>query len=226
MRVVIGLVFKGVICLSPWPLKRLLLTRFFGYQLHPTARIGLSWVFPKMLFMDAGSRITHLCVVIHLDEVVMGACSIIDRGNWITGFPSGTESIHFAHQVGRSSRLALGVHSAITKDHHIDCTNTVEIGTHTTVAGYRSQLLTHSIDLQESRQHSEPIKIGDYCLVGTDVVILGGAQLPSHCVLGAKSLLNKTFEEEWCLYAGVPAAKKSEISRGAKYFRRKTGFVE
>lgn len=225
MRGIITLFFKGFVCLSPWPLKRFLLGRFFGYRLHPTARIGLSWVFPKMLRMEAGSRITHLCVAIHLDEVAMGASSTIDRGNWITGFPSGTESVHFAHQQGRSSRLVLGEHSAITKDHHIDCTNLIEIGAFTTIAGYRSQLLTHSIDLQESRQHSEPIKIGDYCLVGTNVVILGGARLPSYCVLGAKSLLNKAFDEEWCLYAGVPAVKKKVIPRSWRYFNRETGFI-
>jgi len=225
MRGAIGLFFKGLVCLSPWPLKRFLLTRFFGHELHPTAKIGLSWIFPKMLRMDSGSRITHLCVAIHLDEISMGACSIIDRGNWITGFPGGTESVHFAHQPGRVSRLVLGAHSAITKDHHIDCTSLIEIGAFTTIAGYRSQLLTHSIDLQESRQHSEPIKIGDYCLVGTDVVILGGARLPSYCVLGAKSLLNKAFDEEWSLYAGVPASKKGEIPRDLKYFGRDTGFV-
>lgn len=225
MRGAISLFFKSLVCLSPWPLKRFLLGRFFGYRLHPTAKIGLSWVFPKMLSMESGSRIAHLCVVIHLDEVTMGACSIIDRSNWITGFPGGTESIHFAHQPGRVSRLVLGAHSAITKDHHIDCTSPVTIGSYTTIAGYRSQLLTHSVDLQESRQHSEAITVGDYCFVGTDVVILGGARLPSCSVLGAKSLLNKAFDEEWCLYAGVPASKKGEIARDAKYFSRDNGFV-
>jgi acetyltransferase-like isoleucine patch superfamily enzyme len=217
---------KAVMVVAPWPVKRWFLTKCFGYRLDTSARIGLSWVYPGMLVMEEGSRIGSLCTMIHLDEVILKAHSKMGRGNWVTGFPSGTKTKHFVHQPERVSRLVLGEHAAITKDHHIDCTSPIEIGAFTTVAGYQSQLLTHSIDLQESRQDSKPIKIGDYCFVGTDVVILGGARLPSYCVLGAKSLLNKAFEEEWCLYAGVPAAKKSEVPRDGKYFSRPTGFVD
>jgi carbonic anhydrase/acetyltransferase-like protein (isoleucine patch superfamily) len=67
--------------------------------------------------------------------------------------------------------------------------------------------------------------IGEYTFVGTNVAILGGAVLPSYSVLGAKSLLNKPFEEEWKLYAGVPAKAVSDIDKDAKYFNRVDGFV-
>jgi acetyltransferase-like isoleucine patch superfamily enzyme len=219
-------ILQGVTVLMPWSIKRWLLSRCFGYRIAPSASIGLSWVFPKMLVMEEESRIGSLCVVIHLDEVVLKAHSSIGRGNWVTGFPSGTNEPHFRHQPERTSRLLVGEHAAITKNHHIDCTSPVVIGRYTTVAGYNSQILSHSIDLEECRQHSEPIVIGEYCLVGTNVVILGGAKLPSHSVLGAKSLLNKAFDEEWCLYAGVPAGKKAEISATAKYFTRTQGYVD
>lgn len=220
------LVLKAFAVVLPWGLKRRVLSIFFGYQLAPSARIGLSWVYPKKLVMEEGSRIGPFCTIIHLDEVFFKARSSMGRGNWVTGFPSGTGSPHFARQKGRVSRLALGEHAAITKNHHIDCTSPVEVGAFTTIAGYQSQFLTHSINLQECRQESKPIKIGDYCLVGTNVVVLGGAELPDHSVLGAKSLLNKRQTEPWSLYAGVPAAKKSEIPKTAKFFTRPSGFVE
>jgi acetyltransferase-like isoleucine patch superfamily enzyme len=123
-------------------------------------------------------------------------------------------------------RLVVGEGAAITKNHHIDCTSEVSIGKYTTLAGYNSQILSHSIDLKECRQDSKPIKIGDYCLVGTNVVVLGGAELPSYSVLAAKSLLNKRQTEEWSLYAGVPAQKKAEIPKSAKYFSRTNSFVD
>jgi acetyltransferase-like isoleucine patch superfamily enzyme len=220
------LMLQAAVVIMPWGMKRWFLSRFFGYNLAPTARIGVSWVYPKRLVMGDGSRIGSLCTIIHLDEVVLKADSKMGRGNWVTGFPSGTRTPHFVHQTDRVSRLVLGEHAAVTKDHHIDCTSPVEIGAFTTVAGYQSQLLTHSIDLQESRQDSKPIKIGDYCLVGTNVVVLGGAELPSYSVLAAKSLLNKRQTEEWSLYAGVPAQKKAEIPKSAKYFSRVTGFID
>lgn len=101
----------------------------------------------------------------------------------------------------------------------------MRIGPITTIAGYRSQLLSHAIDLQHNRQHSEAISIGAYCFVGTNCVILGGSVLPDHCVLGALSLLNKAQSEPWGLYAGQPAVWRKAIDREAAYFTRQNGFV-
>ena len=209
----------------PWGLKRPLLQRFFGYQLDPNSRIGLAWIYPRRLRMAAGSRIDALTVAINLDRLELGELASIGRGNWITGFPSGTDSPHFAHQLDRCGELLLGAHAAITKNHHIDCTNRITIGPFTTIAGYHSQLLTHSIDLQHNRQHSEPITIGAYCFVGSNCVILGGSVLPDQCVLGALSLLNKPFSESWSLYGGQPARRLKPIDANAAYFSRLEGFV-
>lgn len=209
----------------PWSLRRRYLNYFFGYQIHPSATIGLAWIFPKMLSMKSGAKIGHFTVAIHLDSVEMGEKSSIGRSNWITGFPSESNSKHFKHQPERKSKFILGDESAITKNHHIDCTNTITIGRFVTIAGYQSQLLTHSINVFDNRQDSKPITIGDYAFVATNVVILGGATLPAYSLLGAKSLLNKEFQEEWKLYAGVPAKPVKEIPSDALYFKRDTGFV-
>src|SRR5690606_32520420 len=105
----------------------------------------------------------------------------------------------------RSPKLIIGENSAITKNHHFDCTDAITIGKFCTIAGYSSQFLTHSIDVYENRQNSAPISIGNYAFVSTNVVLLGGASLPSYSILGAKALLNKSLTEEWVLYGGIPA---------------------
>ena len=161
----------------PWSLKRFLLVKFYGYELHPRAHIGLSYVFPKHLVMEEGAHIGSLNVVIHLDYMRMGRNASVARSNWITGFPTGTNSPHFAWQKDRKSELSIGAESAITKNHHIDCTNSVKIGDYVTIAGYASQFLTHSIDVYEGRQGSKPIEIGDYCFVSTRVTVLGGGEV-------------------------------------------------
>jgi acetyltransferase-like isoleucine patch superfamily enzyme len=212
-------------CLFPWVIKRILLNKWFGYDLHSNARIGLAWVFPKHLTMAAGARIDHFTIAIHLDEIKMGVDSIIGRGNWITGLSTKVRSPHFNHQADRRAELILGESSAVTKNHHLDCTNSIHIGRFSTIAGYNSQLLTHSVDIMESRQHSAPIVIGDYTFVGTNVVILGGSRLPDYSVLGAKALLNKDFSKDWTLYGGVPAKALQEVPKDAKYFMRTEGFI-
>lgn len=131
----------------PWFIRRRLLIKFWGYKIHKTARIGFSYIYPKCLEMSEGAKINHFTVAIHLDTLILGYKSSIGRSNWITGFPSNTTSLHFKHQKNRVSKLIIGEHSAITKNHHIDCTNKIEIGDFVTVAGYNSQLLTHSINI-------------------------------------------------------------------------------
>ena len=219
------LIVKVITFLLPWRLKRFLLIRFFKYEIHPSAKIGYSWIYPKKLIMHSNSKIGNLNVAIHLDLISIGKYSSISRGNWITGFPSKTNSKHFSHQNERESKLLIGEHSAITKNHHIDCTSTITIGNFVTIAGYNSQLLTHSINILENRQDSSPIIIGDYCFVSTNVVVLGGAHLPSCSVLGAKAMLNKKMNQEYCLYGGIPAKFINEIPKTAKYFNRSTGFI-
>ena len=216
--------FRILVVLLPWFLRRHVLAIVYGYELHPTARIGLSWVFPRKLVMAQGVQIGHLNVVIHLERVEMGPHTCVDRSNWITGYPS-DRARHFAHRSDRDPSLVLGAHAAVTKHHHLDCTDRIEIGAFTTIAGYASQLLTHSIDLERNRQDAAPIVIGEYCFVGTNVVVLGGARLPAYSVLGAKALLNKVQTQERQLYAGVPARAIQEIPADAEYFRRTIGFV-
>ncbi|MHA4847146.1 acyltransferase [Flavitalea antarctica] len=175
--------------------------------------------------MARNSRIDHFTIAVNLSLITMEQNSFIGRSNWITGFPANTDSLHFRHVGNREASLEIGESTAITKNHHLDCTDRIVIGKFTTVAGYRSQFLTHSIDVVENRQDCSPIIIGDYTYVGTNVVILGGATLPSYSVLGAKSVLNKKFDKEWMLYAGVPAIEKKIISEKAKYFTRQEGYV-
>ena len=209
----------------PWFIRRRILNSLFGYEIHANARIGLAWVFPGKLRMASGAHIDHFTTAIHLDLVQLGENASIGRGNWITGLSTSGSHKHFKHQTNRKAVLILEEAAAITKNHHIDCTNEIHIGKFATIAGYQSQFLTHSINIMENRQDSAPIRIGAYAFVGTNVVVLGGAVLPAYAVLGAKSLLNKKFTDEYYLYGGIPSKQLQEIPKDAKYFLRTEWFV-
>ena len=210
--------------LLPWSTRRTFLEKQFGYSIHPTARIGFAWIMPERLVMEAHSSIGTLTLCKNIALLHLGEHAIIGRGNWITGFPLGP-SPHFASETDRRPELIVGAHSAITHRHLIDCTNRITIGRFTTVAGFQSQMLTHSIDLEQNRQTSAPISVGDYCFIGTNAVFLGGSAVPDYCVVGAKSLVNKAFTETHQLYGGVPARALQPLPRDYAYFQRTTGFV-
>ena len=217
--------FLGLLSfLLPWSLRRSFLENQFGYSIHPSSHIGFAWIFPRRLVMEEGSRIGHLTVCKNIDLLHVGAYAVVGQLNWITGFPSGP-SRHFAHQPERRPELIIERHAGISSRHLIDCTARVRVGAFATIGGFRSQLLSHSVDFAAGRQTAEPIDIGEYSFTGTNSVVLGGCSLPHHSILGAQSLLNKKWEEPYRLYAGVPAKPVKELSPEMEYFRRSEGFV-
>ena len=218
------LLLRAWLVLLPWPLKRRLLQLLYRYELHPTSHIGVAWVFPRRLVLRSHARIGHLTVCKGLELLELGAHASIGRLNWISAYPR-DDSPHFAHSAERSPQLTIGEHAAITHRHIIDCTERVSIGAYATIAGYRSQFLTHSIDLAECRQDAKPITIGAYAFVGTACTLLGGTLLADHAVVAANSLLHTVYDEPYRLYAGVPAKAVAQLDPQLKYFTRSQGFV-
>jgi len=213
------------VCIFPQRIKIKLYRQLFKFKIDDDAKIGYSLVLPSYLFMDKNSKIGHLNIIKGMAEVSLAESASIGNLNWISGFPVNIKSKHFADQTQRSPKLNLAKHSAITNRHLIDCTDTITLGCFSTFAGFRSQILTHSISISESRQRSGPVSIGDYTFVGTGSIILANSCLPSFSVLAAGSILNKKYTEEHQLYAGNPARPVKALAQDAAYFSRKTGYV-
>ena len=216
--------FRLLVVMLPWRLRRPLLQRLYGYRLHATSRIGLAWIFPAQLVMGARASIGHFTLAKGLDILSLGDHASIGRLNWITAYPAG-QPPHFMHLPDRSPCLELGEHAAVTNRHIIDCTERVTIGRFATVAGFRSQILTHSIELSACRQQARPVEIGAYSFVGTACTVLGGSRLPDYSVLGAHALLNRAYDESFKLYAGVPAKAVAPLEPDMRYFTRTSGYV-
>lgn len=207
----------------PWFIRGRILRNFLWRELHPSSRIGLSIILSAHVRMAEGSRIGHLNLFKGLILVEMGYCARVGNLNWIAGLTR--KGSHFIDQTNRTSEFILGHHSSLTHRHIVDCTDTVKIGNFSTIAGWRSQILTHSIDVSMNRQLCAPVFIGNYSFVGTGCVILKGAQLPSFSILSAGSVLNKFHHDEYKLYCGNPAKAIKDIDHKAAYFERSVGYV-
>lgn len=198
--------------------------RFLHYRIAATAYIGRSVVSVERLTMESGARIGHLTVIKGCDSVFLGEAATIGHLNWITAPPLSPVAVSMGQE--REPSLVLHDHAAITQRHIIDCSDRVTVGKFSTIAGYRNQILTHTIDLVRGRQSTAAVDIGAYCFVGTSTVILPGSRLPDHSVLAAGSLLRSGFTESYALYGGVPAKRLAAIPVDAGYFTRAVGFVE
>lgn len=67
---------------------------------------------------------------------------------------------------------------------------------------------SHSLIQKDSGariNYSQSITIQDHVWIGTDVTILKGTHIASHCMVGAGSLLCKKYNDSNCVIAGNPA---------------------
>jgi acetyltransferase-like isoleucine patch superfamily enzyme len=210
----------------PQNLRKYILKILLGYIFEPGSSIGYSIILSKKVTFHRNASVGHFNLFKGLDDVNIGEYSTIGNLNWITAFPKGTTSKHFAHQEDRLPVLKLGNHTAITNRHLIDCTGGVFIGDFTTFAGFRSQVLTHSLDLKKCRQNSSPVIIGDYCFIGTNSIFLLGSKVPDKSIIAASSTVINVLEGPLGLFAGVPAKRIKELNETeVKYMRRTSGFI-
>jgi acetyltransferase-like isoleucine patch superfamily enzyme len=218
--------FAFAIAILPFAVKRLILIHIFKYEIHPESYIGISvLVGIDKLVLGKGARIGHFTVIKNLAVLHVGDFGRVGNLNWISGVPLG-HSGAFAEELGREPILEVGEHAAITHRHLIDCTAAVRIGRFGTVAGYRSQLLTHSVNIGMSRQKSAPLTIGAYSFVGTGSILLPGSVVPDYSVIGAGSVVTCPLEETYALYAGAPARRIKSLNQTSAYFVRMTGTID
>lgn len=202
----------------PWPLRRRLLSGILGYQIAPSARIRWSVLQADKVELGPGAHVGSLTYVKGLAELLIEENGRLGNLNWVTGLPR--SSAYFRDQPDRRPSLIIRANASVTHRHLIDCTDLVEIGSFTTLGGWGTQILTHSIDIAESRQRSEPVHIGCYNFVGTRSVLLKGSSLPDYSVLAAGSVLAHAQTETYTMYSGVPAKAVRRLDEDAAYFSR------
>jgi acetyltransferase-like isoleucine patch superfamily enzyme len=212
------------IALAPMPpgLKRLAMGRFLGARIDKSARIGLSIVDSDVLEMGPGSRIGHLTVLRGLRRTRLGAGAVVGNFNWMTASPM------FRAQSAEGSEagcFTLGRESAVTSRHYVDCSGGVNIGEYTTVAGVRSTILSHQIDLAAGVQSTRATRIGDYCFVSSNVCLTPGARIPDRSVIAMGAVVVGDLAPAGALYGGVPARVLRATVDTGSYFRRTRGHV-
>lgn len=203
----------------PFKIKRFIYKNIYGYKVSTSARIGISYINVENFLISDGARIGHFNKIDNLKSVQIDENASIGSWNSISGPKR-------VHTFENESCFHLGKYSSITARHRFDCSASVVIGNFTTIAGHGTSIFTHGIDIYENLQSASGVKIGNYCLISSNCLILKGSRLPNKSLLAAGSVLTKAMDAELTLYAGQPAVAKKPLDEQAKYFSRTVGRVE
>lgn len=204
----------------PSKLKVFLFRRLLGWQIATTATIGFSYLAALDVVMAERSRIGHLSVFRDI-RLRMGSDSLIGNWNWVSAARDFHEHDPSAKSV---AMLSLGAHSAVTSRHYIDASGGVTIGSYTTVAGVRSTILSHQIDLERSVQTVRSVRIGDYCFLSSNICIVPGAEIENEVVVAMGAVVVGHLEPTRS-YGGIPAKPIQSSANSGAYFRRRRGVV-
>lgn len=75
----------------------------------------------------------------------------------------------------------------------------------------------YDINTRKLLNPARDIILGDHVWISAGVSVLKGVHIPSNCIVGAHSLVNKEFTEQNCIIAGLPA---KIIKQGVNWDRR------
>lgn len=75
-------------------------------------------------------------------------------------------------------------------------------------------ILSSNHDLYDQNKYENSIiKIGDYSWLGMNSVVTAGVELGIRTIVGAGSVVTKSFPEGYCVIAGVPARKIKDLDK-------------
>jgi acetyltransferase-like isoleucine patch superfamily enzyme len=122
--------------------------------------------------------------------------------------------MHFTSQVGNVRNVYAGIDTSpgYMPGCYIQSEGKIYIGDHTQIA-CNVGIITANHSLYDTRIHSEPeeVSIGSYCWIGMNSVILPGVILGDFTVVGAGSIVTKSFPKGYCVIAGNPARKIKDL---------------
>lgn len=98
------------------------------------------------------------------------------------------------------------VYPGDSPNNYIEALNGIEIGDYTNL-GPSVGILSANHDKIDNSKHikSSPIKIGKHCWIGMHALILPGVELGDFTIVGAGSIVTKSFPQGHCVIGGNPA---------------------
>lgn len=121
--------------------------------------------------------------------------------------------VHFTSKVTCVENIFVGIGSApgLAPGCYIQGIGKIHIGNYTLVA-QNVGIISANHNIYDMRIHErDSVKIGSYCWIGMNAVVLPGVELGDFTVVGAGSVVTKSFPDGYCIIAGNPAKLISRL---------------
>lgn len=108
--------------------------------------------------------------------------------------------------VANSRNIFVGINSLIGREgNYIQGAGGINIGNYVRIATNVGLLSSNHDIYDHNKSHHKSIIIGDYSWVGMNSVITAGVELGTRTIVGAGSVVTKSFPEGFCVIGGNPA---------------------
>jgi len=115
----------------------------------------------------------------------------------------------------RRIKIGIGTAPGLSPGCYIQGINGVEIGDYTIIAPNVGLISAgHAPGDLSRHEPAQRLKIGRYCWLGMNVVILPGVEIGDHTVVAAGAVVAKSFPDGYCVIGGVPARVLKTLDRG------------
>jgi acetyltransferase-like isoleucine patch superfamily enzyme len=124
--------------------------------------------------------------------------------------------VHPYSEVRGVRRIFAGVETCpgYEKGCYIQAVNPIYIGDYTQIAS-NVGIISANHNLYDLREQvpGKPIRIGKYCWLGMGVIVLPEVELGDFTIVGAGSVVTKSFPDGYCVIAGNPAKVIKQLNR-------------
>lgn len=223
-RGVIRKILEVAAVVAPQRVKHLIYIRCFGWEVHPTARFGMSLLAVDHLVAEEGVEVSHLNIFKGCELVRLGRGAHIGPLNWVTATP--LCSPLFQASPERRPRLTLGAEAGITTRHYVSCNDEVVLGPFAVLGGLHSRVITHGPDLNTATQRTSSVQIGAWALVTANCTLLAGAIVPARSIVASGATVVGPLRDELVLYGGLPARRLKDLPEDLGLFTRARGDLD